>query len=157
MPKIWLFTLVLFQHGYSQGKYAWDFEAEYTVALSGNIHNVRERLKEIAFPHYQRTIRRLYGMQVTRGEIKGKFTREQPSLASTKTIHVEFTEIVYHGRQHYGRRVGSENLRFFRYDPEPEEEVNEADEAYASDEEYEGGEGDEEEFEDDEEYADEGD
>jgi hypothetical protein len=120
--------------GYTQRENAWSAEAHYTTASSGAIHDVREQLREIAAPHFQRAIRRIYGMRISRGQIKGRFELEQPALAPSDTIHVEIFEMIYRGKQHYSRKLGSEEIPFKTYDPESE---NEVDVTYASDEEYE--------------------
>jgi hypothetical protein len=74
-------------------------------------------------------------MHVEAEQIIGRFQSEQQALAKSSFIFAELTEIVLKGRQHYARRLGTERLRFFRYDPDPEEE-NEADEAYGSEDTY---------------------
>ncbi|MGO9645892.1 MAG: hypothetical protein ACLPY5_14245 [Candidatus Bathyarchaeia archaeon] len=135
MPPIWLLDLTLSMNGYAEGKYAWQLEGNYTLAAAGNIHSLRERLRDFAIPHFQRTIRRLYGMRVEAEQIIGRFQSEQQALAKSPFIFAELTEIVLKGRQHYARRLGTERIRFFRYDPEPEDE-NEADEAYGSEDTY---------------------
>ena len=163
MAPIWLLDLTLSMNGYAEGKYAWQLEGNYTLAATGNIHSLRERLREFAIPHFQRTIRRLYGMHVEAEQIIGRFQSEQQALAKSLFIFVELTEVVLKGRQHYARRLGTERLRFFRYDPDHEGE-NEADEAYGSEDthdetnetesEYRDEEGDDEEL-DEEEFDDE--
>ena len=133
MAPIWLLDLTLSTNGYTERKYAWQLEGNYTLAAAGNIHSLRERLREFAIPHFQRTIRRLYGMRVEAEQITGRFQAEQQALAKSPFIFAELTEIVLKGRQHFARRLGTERLRFFRYDPEPDE--NEADEAYSAEDE----------------------
>jgi hypothetical protein len=135
--------------GYSPGENAWKADGHYTVASSGSIHDVREKLREIAFKHFQNAIRRLYGMRISRGEIKGRPELEQPALTPSDTVHVEIYETIYHGRQHYERLLASEEIPFRTYDPQREDYENEVDEAYADDE-YEE-DADEEDYEDDEE------
>ena len=138
-----LFKTTLAMRGYTPRENAWSAEAHYTAASSGAIHDVREQLREIAFSHFQKTIRRIYGMRVSRGQIKGRFELEQTALAPSDTIHVEMYEMIYRGKQHYSRKLASEEIPFKTYDPESE---NEVDETYASDEEFE----EEESSEDDE-------
>ena len=134
MPPARLFRTTLSMRGYTPRENAWSTEAHYTAASSGAVHDVREELREIAFSHFQRAIRRIYGMHVSRGQIKGRFELEQPALAPSDTIHVEMYEMIYRGRQDYSRKLASEEIPFKTYDPESE---NEVDETYASDEEYE--------------------
>ncbi len=147
-------------NGYAEGKYVWQLEGDYKLAAVGSIHGLRERLRESAIPHFQRVLRRRYGMRVEAEQIIGRFQSEQQALAKNPFIFVELTEIIYRGRQHYARRIGTERLRFFRYDPEPEDR-NEIDEAYGSEDAYDEGsetesddideeseDGDEEEFDD---------
>jgi hypothetical protein len=93
-------------------------------------------------------------MTVTRGEIRGNWETEQTTQQPSNLVHAELIEMVYRGRQHYPHSVVSENLRFFRYDPEPYEEESGAD-GYATDDEYEGDEYDDSEEESDEEFDDE--
>ena len=73
-------------------------------------------------------------MHISRGQIKGRFELEQRALAPSDTIHAEMYETIYRGKQHYSRKLASEEIPFKTYDPESE---NEVDETYASDEEYE--------------------
>jgi len=161
LAPIWLLDLTLSTNGYTERKYAWQLEGNYTLAAAGNIHSLRERLREFAIPHFQRTIRRLYGMRVEAEQITGRFQAEQQALAKSQFIFAELTEVVLKGRQHFARRLGTERLRFFRYDPDPEGE-NEADEAYGSEDEgretesdYIDEEGDSDEETDEEEFDDE--
>lgn len=103
--------------------------------------------------HFQNAIRQFYGIRISRGEIKGKFQPEQPTLASSDTIHVEMLEQIYRGKQHYDRKLLSEDIPYKSYDPEYDE--NEVDEAYADEDEYDEDE-DEDEDDDDDEDGDEG-
>jgi hypothetical protein len=141
-----IFKMTLSLRGYTPGQNAWSLEADYTTASTGPIREVREQLREIAFPHFQNAIRRIYGMHVSRDEIKGRFELEQSALAPSDTIHVEIFETIYYGRQHYARKLAGEEIPFETYDFESQ---NEADEAYASDEEYEEENGEEDETDDD--------
>jgi hypothetical protein len=134
MPPARLFKITLSMRGYTPRENAWSVEAHYTAASSGTIHDVREQLREIAFSHFPRAIRRIYGTLITRGQIKGRFELEQSALAPSDTIHVEMFEMIYRGRQDCSHKLASEEIPFKTYDPESE---NEVDETYASDEEYE--------------------
>lgn len=158
MPPARLFRTTLSMRGYTQRENAWSAEAHYTTASSGAIHDVREQLREIALSHFQKAIRRIYGIRVSRGQIKGRFELEQHALAPSDTVHVEMFEMIYRGKQHYSRKLASEEIPFQTYDPESE---NEVDEAYASDEEYEEDSGEDDETEEEydgsnEDYEDEG-
>jgi hypothetical protein len=107
--------------GYTPQSNAWSAEAHYTIALPGSIHQNRERLRDFAIPHFQRVMRRHYGMYLRRGEIRGRFQREEPALSPTRTLHVDVLETVYRGRQHYDRHVASANLPYYSSDVNGEE------------------------------------
>ena len=66
--------------GYTPQSNAWSAEAHYTTALPGSIHQNREQLRDFAIPHFQRVMRRHYGMYIPRGEIRGRFQREEPAV-----------------------------------------------------------------------------
>jgi|GEM_PF-3434411 hypothetical protein len=99
--------------GYTPQRNAWSAEAHYTTALSGNLHQNRERLRDFAFPHFQEAMRRHYGMYIPRGEIRGNWQLERPALSPSRTLHVDVLETVYRGRQHYDRHIASEDLPYY--------------------------------------------
>jgi hypothetical protein len=116
--------------GYTPQSNAWSAEAHYTIALPGSIHQNREQLRDFAIPHFQRVMRRQYGMYIPRGEIRGRFQREELALSPSRTLHVDVLETVYRGRQHYDRYVASEDLPYYSSDeigeemtPEEEAEI----------------------------------
>ena len=116
--------------GYTPQSNAWSAEAHYTTALPGSIHQNREQLRDFAIPHFQRVMRRHYGMYIPRAQIRGRFQREEPALSPSRTLHVDVLETVYRGRQHYDRYVASEDLPYYSSDeigeemtPEEEAEI----------------------------------
>ena len=74
------YDLTLSMRGYTPQSNAWSAEAHYTTALPGSIHQNREQLRDFAIPHFQRVMRRHYGMYIPRGEIRGRFQREEPAV-----------------------------------------------------------------------------
>jgi len=148
-----VYHMTLATRGYSLGQNAWSFEAHYTAALSGNIHDVRLDFADFGVRHFRRTILRRYGLRIPEGNIRVGWEREEPALAPSRDVHVEFREMTYRGKQTYARRLPSEVLRYdVEYDPETE--YGEADDEYEEedsdeDEEYED---ENDELEDDEEY-----
>ncbi len=107
--------------GYTPQRNGWKAEAHYTTALSGSIHENRERLRDFAIPHFQDVMRRHYGMYIQRGEIRGQFQQEQSALSPSRTLHVDVLETVYRGRQDYDRYVVSENVPYYSSDEVKEE------------------------------------
>lgn len=128
MPQARQFDLVLTLRGYSPGQNAWNLEGHYLFASPGNLHNVRERLREIAFPHFQRAVQSLYGMHLALGQIRGRFQLEQLALSPSRTIHVDLVETVYRGKQHYDHIVASDDLPYYPSD-ETDEEMTPEEEA----------------------------
>jgi hypothetical protein len=125
------------------------FEAHYSYDSIDSIHASRQRLTDYAIEHFIRTVRRLYGIRLAPRDIKIGYEREQPAPTPSRFLHVELLEIIYRGKQHYARKLASENLRIFRYDP-PERYENKVDETYASDESEEDSEDDvDEDYDDD--------
>jgi len=151
-----VYHMTLATRGYSPSQNAWSFEAHYTAALSGDIGDVRLDLADFGIPHFRGAIMRRYGLRIPEGKIRVGWEREEPALAPSPDIHVEFREMTYRGKQTYARRLPAETLRYGnKYDPEADYAEADAykDEEYDSDE-YEECEesGDEvEEYEDDEE------
>ncbi len=115
--------------GYAQGQGFMSIEGPYSHDSADSIHTARQRLTEYAKEHFIRTVRRLYGIRLSPGDVKIGYEREEPALAPSRLVHVDLFEMIYRGKQHFARNLASENLRIFRYDPEPYE--NEVDETYA--------------------------
>jgi hypothetical protein len=98
---------------------------------------------------------RRYGLRIPESKIGVGWEREEPALAPSPDVHVEFREMTYRGKQTYARRLPGETLRYGnKYDPETD--YDEAEDHEYEDEEYDSDEyeenGDEvEEYEDDEE------
>ena len=150
-----VYHMTLAARGYSPSQNAWSFEGHYTAALSGDIHDVRLDLADFGIPHFRGAIMRRYGLRIPEGKIRVGWEREEPALAPSPDVHVEFREMTYRGKQTYARRLPAETLRYGnKYDPETD--YDEAEDHEYEDEEYDSDEyeenGDEvEEYEDDEE------
>lgn len=132
-----VYHMTLATRGYSPSQNAWSFEAHYTAALSGDIGDVRVDLADFGIPHFRGAIMRRYGLRIPEGKIRVGWEREEPALASSPDVHVEFREMTYRGKQTYARRLPAETLRYGnKYDPEADYDEAEdyEDEEYDSDE-----------------------
>jgi hypothetical protein len=148
--------MTLSTRGYSPIQNAWSFEGHYTAALSGDIGDVRVDLADFGIPHFRGAIMRRYGLRIPEDKIRVGWEREEPALASSPDVHVEFREMTYRGKQAYARRLPAETLRYGnKYDPGADYDEADAyeDKEYDSDEyeEYEESGDEVEEYEDDEE------
>jgi hypothetical protein len=108
--------MTLSLRGYTPGENAWTAEGHYSTASTGQIDEVREDLRDTAFPHFRSAIRRFYGIRISGGEIKAKLEPEQPALAPSDTVHVDILEMIYRGKQHYSRQLASEDIPFKTYE-----------------------------------------
>jgi len=137
-----VYHMTLATRGYSPSQNAWSFEAHYTAALSGDIGDVRVDLADFGIPHFRGAIMRRYGLRIPEGRIRVGWEREEPALASSPDVHVEFREMTYRGKQAHARRLPSEVLRYdVEYDPEAdydeyedESDESEDEEEYDNDE-----------------------
>jgi hypothetical protein len=120
MEQVRVYHMTLSTRGYSLRQNAWSYEAHFTAALVGNVHNVREKLRSIAFPYFQRLIRERYGQDIPLGKIRGEFEREEMALAPSPHIRVEPLEITYRGKMHYATKLPTLTLPsdIVAYDPE---------------------------------------
>lgn len=144
-----VYHMTLATRGYSPSQNAWSFEAHYTAALSGDIGDVRVDLADFCIPHFRGAIMRRYGLRIPESKVRVGWEREEPALASSPDVHVEFREMTYRGKQTYARRLPAEVLRYGdQYDPEADYDEADADEY--EDEEY-----DSDEYEENEESGDE--
>jgi len=140
-----VYRMTLATRGYSPSQNAWSFEAHYTAALPGDIGDVRVDLADFGIPHFRGAIMRRYGLRIPEGKIRVGWEREEPALASSPDVHVEFREMTYRGKQTYARRLPPQALRYgAEYDLEADNEESEGDE----DEEDEYEDGVDEEYED---------
>jgi hypothetical protein len=146
VEQVRVYHLTLSTRGYSLGENAWSFEVHFTTALSGGIHNVREKLRALAFPYFQRLVLERYGQHIPLDRIRGEFEREEQALGPSADITVEPLEISYRGKMHHATSLPTQRLPsdIVAYDPEYEPAEFEIDED--DDEE----EDDEDDFEDDE-------
>jgi len=136
-----VYHMTLATRGYSPSQNAWSFEAHYTAALSGDIHDVRLDLADLGIPHFRRAIMRRYRLRIPEGKIRVGWEREEPALASSPDVHVEFREMTYRGKQTQARQLPPDLLRYdVEYDPESDYDE-------AEDYEYEGKEHDSDEYE----------
>jgi len=111
--------MTLSTRGYSPSQNAWSFEGHYTAAISGEIHDVRLDLADFCIPHFRRTVLRHTGQRISEDKIRVGWEREEPALAPSSDIRVEFREMSYRGKQIYARRLPAETLRYGdKYDPE---------------------------------------
>ena len=135
--------MTLSTRGYDPGHHAWSFEGHYTAALSGDIHDVRMDLADFGVRHFRRAILRRYGLRIPEGNIRVGWEREEPALAPSRDVHVQFREMTYRGKQTYARRVPPEILRYdVEYDPDMDYDEAEfggedLDQEYEDEEEYE--------------------
>jgi hypothetical protein len=86
MEQVRVYHLTLSTRGYSLGENAWSYEAHFTAALTGNIHNIREKLRAIAFPYFQRLVLERYGQHVPLDRIRGEFERKEQALGSPNVL-----------------------------------------------------------------------
>jgi hypothetical protein len=100
MEQVRVYHLTISTRGYSLGENAWSYEAHFTAALLGGIHNAREKLRAIAFPYFQRLVMERYGQHIPLDRIRGEFEREEQALAPNPDIRVEPLEIAYRGKMH---------------------------------------------------------
>lgn len=155
MEQVRVYHITLSTRGYSLGENAWSYEAHFTAALPGNRHKVREELRAIAFPYFQRLILERYGQHIPLEKIRGEFEREEQALAPSPDIRVEPLEITYRGKMHYAIKLPTLTLPsdIVAYDPQYGSEMDmEDDEAEDEDDDFED-DGPEDEL--DEKYADE--
>lgn len=153
MEQVRVYHMTLSTRGYSLRQNAWSYEAHFTAAVPGNIHNVRERLRSLAFPYFQRLIQERYGQDIPLEKIRGEFEREDQALSSSPDILVEPVEIVYRGKTHYATKLPVRKLPsdIVAYDPDSgdmEEDDNDEDwedDDWEDDEEN----GDDDEYDDD--------
>ncbi len=146
-----VFHMTLSTRGYTLGENAWGYEAHFTAALPGNIHNVREKLRAIGIPYFQRLVLERYGQHVPLDRIRGEFEREEQALAPSADITVEPLEITYRGKMHHAAKLPIRTLPsdVVAYDPEYDSSEIETDQEDEQD--YNGNdEGHEDDFEDDE-------
>ena len=139
MSSARVYRMTLSTRGYSLGQNAWSFEGHYTAALPGDIHKVRFDLADFCIPRFRRTVLRLAGQRISEDKIRVGWEREEPALAPSPDVHVEFREMTYRGKQTYARRLPAETLRYGnKYDPEADydeaEDYEYEDEEYDSDE-----------------------
>jgi hypothetical protein len=120
MEQVRVYHLTLSTRGYSLGESAWSYEAHFTAALTGSIHNVREKLRAMAFPYFQRLVLERYGQHVPLDRIRGEFEREEQALAPSADITVEPLEITYRGKMHHATSLPTRRLPsdIVAYDPE---------------------------------------
>jgi hypothetical protein len=97
--------MTLSTRGYSLGENAWSYEAHFTAALLGGVHKVREGLRAICIPFFQRLIRERNGQRIPLDKIRGEFEREEPALAPSPEIRVEPLEITYRGKMHHAIKL----------------------------------------------------
>jgi hypothetical protein len=155
--------MTLSTRGYSLGENAWSYEAHFTAALPGSIHKVREELRAIGIPFFQRLIGERYGQHIPLEKIRGEFEREEQALAPSPEILIEPLEITYRGKMHHATKLPVLTLSsdFATYDPEynsnesnmaddEDSEQAEDDEDFedSDDDEWEDADEDEEEYED---------
>jgi hypothetical protein len=147
-----VYHMTLSTRGYSLRRNAWSYEAHFTAALAGNVHNVRERLREIAVPYFQRLIRERYGQDIPLGKIRGEFEREEEALAPSPHIRVEPLEITYRGKMHHATKLPTRMLPsdIVTYDPEYDTDGydDDEDDEDFDDDEWEDGDEDEEYYDD---------
>jgi hypothetical protein len=156
MEQVRVYHITLSTRGYGLGENAWSYEAHFTAALPGNIHNVREKLRAIAFPYFQRLVQERYGQHISLEKIRGEFEREERALGPSADIRVEPLEITYRGKTHRAIQLPTRRLPsdIVAYDPqygERESDVEEFDE----DDDLEDDDLEEKDYDDDEVYDDE--
>jgi hypothetical protein len=146
--------MTLSTRGYSLGRNAWSYEAHFTAALPGRIHKVREQLRAIGIPFFQRLISQRYGQRIPLEKIRGEFEREEEALAPSSEIRVERLEITYRGKMHHAAKLPVLTLSSDLVDYDPEYNSNEGD--IPDDEDFERVEHDEdsEDFDEDDEWED---
>ena len=145
MEQVRVYHLTISTRGYSLGENAWSYEAHFTAALPGNMRKVREELRAIAFPYFQRLVLERYGQHVPLERIRGEFEREEQALAPTPDIRIEPLEISYRGKMHHATKLPIVTLPsdIVAYDPGPNFHEND----FEDDEEFE--ENDDDEWEND--------
>jgi hypothetical protein len=136
-----VYRMTLSTRGYSLGENAWSYEAHFTAALPGSIHKVREELRAIGIPYFQRLIRERYGQRIPLERIRGEFEREEQALSPSSEIRVEPIEITYRGKMHHATKLPVLTLSadLPAYDPE----YNSDESDMADDEDFEQSENDE--------------
>lgn len=140
MEQVRVYHLTISTRGYSLGENAWSYEAHFTATLPGGIHQVREKLRAIAFPYFQRLVLERYGQHIPLDRIRGEFEREEQALAPSLDIRVEPLEITYRGKMHHAtsmpiRRLPSDIVAYdaesdtagFEMEGDEEEEDDEDD------------------------------
>ncbi len=153
MEPVRVYHLTLSTRGYSPRDNAWSYEAHFTAALPGRIHNVRDKLRAIAFPYFQRLVLERYGQRVPLERIRGEFEREEQVLGPSADITVEPLEITYRGKMHHATSLPTRRLPsdIVAYDPEyGSSEIETEQEDEQDDEGDDEEEDDEDDFEDDE-------
>ncbi len=112
--------MTLSTRGYSLGENAWSYEAHFTATLPGRIHEVREELRAIGIPYFQRLIRQRYRQHIPLDRIRGEFEGEEQALAPSPHIRIEPLEITYRGKMHHAIRLPALTLPsdIVAYDPE---------------------------------------
>jgi hypothetical protein len=157
MEQVRVYHMTLSTRGYSLRQNAWSYEAHFTAALAGNVHNIREKLRALAIPYFQRLIRERYGQDIPPEKIRGEFEREEQALAPSPHIRIEPLEITYRGKMRHATKLPTLTLPsdIVAYDPEYGQGIDDSEE----DEDFENDEDDwedsDDESEEDEEYYDE--
>jgi hypothetical protein len=104
MEQVRVYHMTLSTRGYSLGENAWSYEAHFTAALPRDIHNVREELRAVAIPYFQKLIQERYGQHIPLDKTRGEFEREEQALAPSPDIRIEPLEITYRGKVHRATR-----------------------------------------------------
>jgi hypothetical protein len=111
MVTVRVYHVTLSSRGYSLGEKAWSYEAHFTAALAGNVHNIRGKLRDIVFPYFQRLIQERYGQDIPLERIRGEFEREEPALAPSPHIRIEPLEISYRGKMHHATKLPTKSAK----------------------------------------------
>ena len=114
-----VYRMTLSTRGYTLHNNAWSFEAHFTATLPGNVHNVREKLREIGIRYFQELIRERYGQKIPAEKIRGEFEREEPALAPSPDIRIVPLEMTYRGKYHDATELPTRTLPadIVAYDP----------------------------------------
>jgi hypothetical protein len=111
--------MTLSTRGYSLGENAWSYEAHFTAVVPGRVHHVREKLRSIGIPYFQRLVLERYGQHIPLEKIRGEFEAEEQALAPSPDIIVEPLEITYRGKMHHAKSLPTRRLPsdIVAYDP----------------------------------------